>query len=78
LAISEFFNGLLGLGSCRIQVRNRMHDEQVSAGQYIQHLLGIPEHIEVESIVAIGYPAERRAPLSADKLKRSNVHVARF
>ncbi|HPC96205.1 MAG TPA: nitroreductase family protein [Sedimentisphaerales bacterium] len=68
----------LGLGSCWIQVRQRMHDDQVSSEHYIQKLLGIPEHIKVESIVAVGYAAERRIPLRADELKTAKVHVNRF
>ncbi len=68
----------LGLGSCWIQVRKRMHDDQISAGGYIQRLLAIPEHVQVESVIAIGYPAEQRPPLPADELKRPKVHVNRF
>jgi len=68
----------LGLGSCWIQVRQRMHDDQVSSERYIQDLLGVPEHIKVESIVAVGYAAERRTPLPADELKTSQVHLNRF
>lgn len=68
----------LGLGSCWIQVRRRMHDEQISAGQYIRGLLSLPEHIDVESIVAVGYPAEQREPLGHDELKPAKVHRNRF
>jgi len=59
----------LGLGSCWIQVRNRMFDDPTTSEQYVQSLLRIPEHIKVQSIIAIGYPAERREPLPAEELK---------
>jgi nitroreductase len=59
----------LGLGSCWIQVRNRMLDDRTTSEQYVQSLLRIPEHIKVQSIIAIGYPAERREPLPAEELK---------
>jgi nitroreductase len=59
----------LGLGSCWIQVRNRMLDDKTTSEQYVQSLLRIPEHIKVQSIIAIGYPAERREPLPAEELK---------
>ena len=48
----------IGLGSCWVQVRNRMFDGQTTSEQYIQMLLQTPEHIKVESIIAIGHPAE--------------------
>lgn len=63
----------LGLGSCWIQIRKRRHDATCSAEEYIQKLLGLPEHIKVQSIISIGHPAEERAPLSAGELKYSKV-----
>ncbi len=68
----------LGLGSCWIQVRNRNYDEQTSSGEYVQNLLDIPEHVQVESIVAIGYPAEKREPVPSEQLKTAQVHLNRF
>ncbi|UCD50840.1 MAG: nitroreductase family protein [Phycisphaerales bacterium] len=68
----------LGLGSCWIQVRNRTHDDQKSAGQYVQDLLGIPEHLKVESIVAMGYPAETREPVPRERLKVTKVRTGTY
>jgi len=68
----------LGLGSCWIQVRNRNYDEQSRSEQYVQSLLGIPGPIKVESIVAVGYPAQSREPLPREQLKSSKVHLNRF
>ena len=65
----------LGLGSCWVQVRNRRFDDQTTSEQYIQKLLQIPEHIKVESIIAIGYPADKREPLPRADLKDAKVHV---
>ncbi len=48
----------LGLGSCWIQIRNRMHNKAVTSGEYVRQLLQIPEFIKVESIISIGYAAE--------------------
>ena len=49
-----------GLGSCWIQVRKRMHTEEISASEYIRTCLHLPEHLEVEAIIAIGYPDENK------------------
>lgn len=64
----------LGLGSCWIQIRKRTHNGATTAEAYLQQLLGLPEHVTVESIIAIGHPAEQRAPLPADALQRDKVH----
>jgi nitroreductase len=64
----------LGLGSCWAQIRNRQHDAGQSAEAYVQVLLGLPEQIKVEAILGIGYPAEKKLPLAADKLQRAKLH----
>ncbi len=58
----------LGLGSCWIQIRNRMHDSATTAEAYVREVLLIPAHMRVEAIIAIGYPAETKAPVAADTL----------
>jgi nitroreductase len=58
----------LGLGSCWVQIRSRAHSVDQTAEHYIQVLLGIPAHIRVEAIIAIGYPAETKAPVPEDQL----------
>jgi len=65
----------VGLGSCWIQIRKRMFDDKTTSGQYIKNLLNIPEQVQVESIVAIGYPAEEREPLSRDALEYDKIHI---
>jgi nitroreductase len=64
----------LGLGSCWIQIRNRQQNRETGSEQYIQELLGLPEHMKVECMVAIGYPAENRRPLSASQLQYDKVN----
>jgi nitroreductase len=63
----------LGLGSCWIQIRKRDHTSELTSEAYIQQLLGLPEHITVESMIAVGHPAETRTPLPADSLQRDKV-----
>jgi len=64
----------LGLGSCWIQIRERRHDADKSAQEYVREVLGIPEGLMVASIVAVGHPAEQRAPVGAGELDWSKVH----
>ena len=62
------------LGSCWIQIRKRMHDQTKTAEQYIHELLNVPENLNVESIIAIGYPAEMKSPHSKEDLQYDKVH----
>ena len=63
----------LGLGSCWAQIRSRKHDRDKTSELYVQELLGLPEHIKVECIIALGHPAEKKIPLAADKLQRDKI-----
>jgi nitroreductase len=68
----------LGLGSCWIQIRKRDHDSVKSADAYIKDLLGIPDKIMIESIIAIGYPDEVKKGHSKEALEYSKVSFNRF
>jgi nitroreductase len=68
----------IGLGSCWIQIRNRTFNEQVTSEDYIRDVLSMPDHIKVECIVAIGYPAETREPLWREDLKGQKIRINGF
>jgi len=68
----------LGLGSCWGQIRNRPHAADTSAEAYVQQVLGIPVHLRVGMIVAIGYPAETKEPVPEGNLDRSKIHLNHF
>jgi len=63
----------LGLGSCWAQIRNRQHDDELTAEEFVRHMLELPENIVVESIIGIGYPAENPPPVSANKLQYEKI-----
>ena len=63
----------LGLGSCWIQIRQRGHDESRTAEEYISDLLKIPGNYRVEAVVALGYPAEVKVPVSAENLDHTKI-----
>ena len=68
----------LGLGSCWIQIRKRMHNDAMSAEAYIRDLLSIPAHLSVLAILAVGYPAEKKEPHGADYPQYGKVHRERY
>lgn len=68
----------LGLGSCWIQIRERMHDDMTSAEAYIAELLNIPSNFKVETMVGIGYPAEQKAPHKREALQDEKIFLNRY
>jgi len=68
----------LDLGSCWIQIRDRMHTDEMSAESYIQGVLSIPDHLRVEAMVAVGYPAQHLAPHPAESLLYEKVFIGAY
>ena len=68
----------LGLGSCWIQVRKRDHDDTTTAEEYIRRLLNVPEDFKVESMLAVGYADEEKAPHPKESLQLEKVSFNTF
>lgn len=68
-AIILQFTGLsLGLGSCWIQIRNRMYRDDRSSEDYIREVLNLSKSMRVESIISFGYPDEEKPPVPKEQL----------
>jgi nitroreductase len=63
----------LGLGSCWIQIRRRLHRTGKSSEEYVKEVLSLPESLRVESIIAFGYPDEVKKPISIDQLEYDKI-----
>jgi len=68
----------LGLGSCWIQIRERFHNKETPSDEYVRGILNIPENMEVEMIVSLGYPDETRAPHTEDEFDYSKIHYEEY
>jgi nitroreductase len=68
----------MALGSCWIQIRKRMHDREKSAEQFIRELLDIPENFKIESMIAVGYPAEKKSGHQKEDLPYEKIHYDGF
>lgn len=68
----------IGLGSCWIQVRERMKDETKSSEAYLQELLSIPANYRVLSVVTIGYPDQTRVGKAYNELQFEKIHRNKF
>jgi nitroreductase len=68
----------LGLGSRWAQMRNNKFDDQTSSRDYIAGLLGLPDNLEVECMVGVGYSDETIAPYQTKDLFFDKVSYNRF
>ena len=67
-----------GLGSCWVQIANRLREDGSSSEEYIRNLLSIPEDIRVLCIVTFGKKAEERKPYDPEKCKWEKVHIGKW
>jgi nitroreductase len=65
----------LDLGSCWIQIRERMHAPQQTAEAYVAEQLRLPAALKVQAIVALGYPDESKTPHARESLPDTQVHA---
>ncbi|MEG1837927.1 MAG: nitroreductase family protein [Bacteroidaceae bacterium] len=68
----------LGLGSCWVQVRERLAGENVSSDEYVHEVLNLPLQLQVLSIVAIGHKGMERKPFNEDNLQWEKVHINKY
>ena len=68
----------LGLGSCWIQIRNRLTENGQSAEDYIREMLGIPYQIQVLSVITFGHRNEERKPFDEEKTMWEKVHIDKW
>jgi nitroreductase len=68
----------LKLGSSWIQIRERMHDLTQTAEEFVREVLEIPERLKVDSLIAIGYPAEDLPAHSHDELQFEKVYYNHY
>ncbi|MCF6153733.1 MAG: NAD(P)H-dependent dehydrogenase/reductase [Candidatus Brocadia sp.] len=68
----------IGLGSCWVQIRNRMHIKDITSEEYVQKLLNIPEHVKVESIISLGYPARCEQGVPKEMLPFKKIRMNRY
>jgi len=70
----------MGLGSCWVQIHRRYYNDDKTSNEFIRELLDIPGHLEVLSIVGIGYKSSDRPILTEKetdwgKVKRNNYNL---
>ena len=68
----------VGLGSRWCHMRGRNHNDSKSSRDYIAELLGLPNNLDVECIIAIGYPGEEMVPYRKEDLDFGKVSYSRY
>lgn len=65
----------LGLKSCWIQIRDRQHDRLTTAREFVAGHVNLPANLNIEAIIAIGYPDEEKQPHKLEKLQFDKIWI---
>lgn len=68
----------LGLGSCWVQGRLRVAEDDRSAEEYARDILGFPENYRLLGILTIGHPNEEKPAYELADLPMEKVHKEKF
>ncbi len=68
----------MGLGSRWTHMRGNNHNDGKSSRDYIAELLDLPDNLDVECIIAIGYPGEEMVPYRKEELAFDRVNHHRY
>ncbi len=68
----------LGLGSCWAHMRGNMYNDGKSSRDYIAGLLNLPDNLDLECMIVIGYPDEEKAPYKKEELRFDKVSYNRY
>ena len=68
----------LQLGSCWVQVMERMYSDTMTSNDYVHGVLDIPCQLQVVSIIAIGHKDMERKPFNEDHLQWEKIHINKY
>lgn len=68
----------LGLGSCWVQVRERVAASGVPSDEFVREVLDIPLQLQVLSVIAIGHKGMERKPFDEEHLQWEKIHINKY
>jgi nitroreductase len=68
----------LGLGSRWFNIRGNECKEGVTSRDYIAGIIDLPENMDVECIIAVGYPDEEAVPYKEEELRYNQVSYGSY
>lgn len=68
----------LGLGSCWVQMRGRVDENNSNSENIIRNILNIPDNFGVLCVIPIGYPDEKKESYSCGDFDWSKIHHEKY
>ena len=74
LAYMDLMAASEGLGSCWVQMHMRKDENGRDSEEIVRQIMGVKEPFRSVGILALGMPAEEKAPYNLEELKWEKVH----
>ncbi len=74
LAYMDLMASSQGLGSCWVQMHMRKDENGRDSEEIVRQIMGVKEPFRIVGILALGMPAEEKAPYNLEELKWEKVH----
>ncbi|MFR9166794.1 MAG: nitroreductase family protein [Dysgonomonas sp.] len=68
----------LGLGSCWIQIRNRLTTAGTSSEEFVKNLLNIPAPLEVLSVIIFGNRTDVQNSIRNEDIEWKKIHINKY
>lgn len=68
----------LGLATCWIQIKNKINEKGIPTSNVIREILGIPEDIHVNNMIALGYPNEIKSEYTEKDANMKLIHYNKY
>lgn len=68
----------LGLGSCWIQIKEKVDSEGNATDENIKKILGAPSELKVHNMMALGYPDEEKPAYTDADVDMAKLHFNKF
>ena len=74
LAYMDLMASSQGLGSCWVQMHMRKDENGSDSEEIVRQIMDVEEPFRIVGILALGIPAEEKAPYNLEELKWEKVH----
>lgn len=68
----------LGIGSCWMQVRGRVDNNNIDSEEIIKKILEIPEKYGVLALMTFGYPKEKKEGYEFSQIDNDRIHYEKY
>lgn len=68
----------LNIGSCWVQIRERLTEDNIPSDEYIKSIFDLPIQLQILSVIAFGHKEKDKIPHDVNELPWEKIHLEKF